>query len=145
MGESEDKGFVFKDRRKIRLDELDSESSNSEQQTTPKKEEEQEAKENYEKKSREFSQTEETQLPKVTFSTFIFSLASSALMHLGEVPDPVSKKVSVNLTMARQIIDTLAIIEEKTKGNLDKDEENLLKSLLYDLRIKFVQKSSTKS
>ncbi len=141
MENQEDKGFVFKDKRKIRLEDIEADTN---EQPTLKAQDEQKAKTDYEKSSEQFSKQEETQLPKVTFSTFVFSLASSALMHLGEVPDPVSKKTSTNLSMARQIIDTLAIIEEKTKGNLTKDEENLLKSLLYDLRLKFVQKSSKK-
>ncbi|SFM91481.1 DUF1844 domain-containing protein [Thermodesulforhabdus norvegica] len=142
MGEKEEKGFVFRDRRKIRLDELNSESGGGEKVEELSKEEEARARKEYDDASKQQRASEETQLPKVTFSTFIFSLASSALVHLGEVPDPVSKKKEVNISMARHIIDTLAMIEEKTKGNLDRDEEQLLKTLLYDLRIKFVQKCS---
>jgi len=141
MEEKEEKGFVFRDRRKIRLDELDKDDVEA-QQPTIDEVEERKAKEEYTTSSAQHREKTSDQLPKVTFSTFIFSLASSALVHLGEVSDPVTNQKSVNLTMARQIIDTLAVIEEKTQGNLSKDEEQLLKSLLYDLRMKFVQKSS---
>jgi len=141
MEEKEEKGFVFRDRRKIRLDELNKDDVEA-QQPTIDEVEERKAKEEYTTSSAQHRKKASDQLPKVTFSTFIFSLASSALVHLGEVSDPVTNQKSVNLTMARQIIDTLAVIEEKTQGNLSKDEEQLLKSLLYDLRMKFVQKSS---
>ncbi|MBW1974711.1 MAG: DUF1844 domain-containing protein [Deltaproteobacteria bacterium] len=141
MEEKEEKGFVFRDRRKVRLDELDKDDVEA-QQPTIDEVEERKAKEEYTTSSAQHREKTSDQLPKVTFSTFIFSLASSALVHLGEVSDPVTNQKSVNLTMARQIIDTLAVIEEKTQGNLSKDEEQLLKSLLYDLRMKFVQKSS---
>lgn len=145
MEEKEGKGFVFRDKRKIRLDDLDRDNSHEEEMSVKEElsaDEENKAKEEYRDASRKQQAAEETRLPKVNFSTFIFSLASSALVHLGEIPDPVTKRTEVNASMARHIIDTLAMIEEKTKGNLDKDEEQLLKSLLYDLRIKFVQKSS---
>lgn len=137
MAEKEEKGFVFRDRRKIRLDELSDEPAEG-----LSGEEEARARQEYDDASRKQQASEQTQLPKVTFSTFIFSLASSALVHLGEIPDPVTNKKEVNISMARHIIDTLAMIEDKTKGNLDRDEEQLLKTLLYDLRIKFVKKCS---
>jgi hypothetical protein len=81
----------------------------------------------------------ETPLPKIDFSTFIFSLNSSALLHLGLMADPSTGRVEKNLPMARQTIDILAMLEEKTRGNLNKDEEQMLKSLLYDLRILYVK------
>lgn len=82
-------------------------------------------------------------LPEVTFSTFIMSLASSALVSLGEVPDPESGQVQENLDIARHTIDTLTMLKEKTKGNLDPDERNILDTLLYDLRVKFVVKKKS--
>ncbi|MDR3570484.1 MAG: DUF1844 domain-containing protein [Syntrophobacteraceae bacterium] len=80
-------------------------------------------------------------LPEVTLATFVFSLSSSALVHLGEIPEPETNRTNVDLTIAKQIIDTLGMLQEKTKGNLDHDEENLLRSVLYDLRMRYVQKS----
>ena len=77
--------------------------------------------------------------PGLDFSTFILSLASSALIHLGEAPDPVSgEKAPANLPMAHQSIDLLAMLQEKTKGNLTAEETRLLETLLYDLRMKYV-------
>ncbi len=140
METKNDKGFVFKDKRKVRLEDIDKSEQKNEAQAISNEEQEEAAKE-YEKVSRS-QDDKERPLPKVDFSTFVFSLASSALVHLGEVKDPVTGQVSTNLQLARQIIDTLGMIEEKTRGNLNEAEENLLKSLLYDLRIKFVQKVS---
>ena len=80
-------------------------------------------------------------LPEVTMSTFIFSLSSSALVHLGAIPEPETNQTMVDLPIAKQIIDTLGMLQEKTKGNLDQDEERLLKSVLYDLRMRYIQES----
>jgi len=84
---------------------------------------------------------ETTNLPKVDFTTFILSLSSSALMHLGEVPEPESGQVNVNLAMAKHTIDVLAMLEEKTRGNLTPQEDRLLKDVLFEVRMKFVQKA----
>lgn len=76
-------------------------------------------------------------LPDIDFATFILSMGSSALVHLGEMqaPDGTSER---DLPLAKQTIDLLALLQEKTQGNLDEAEDNLLRSLLYDLRIKYV-------
>lgn len=78
------------------------------------------------------------QLPEVTFSAFIISLASSALVGLGEAPDPATGKPGRDMTLARHNIDTLDMLREKTQGNLNHDEERLLASVLCELRLKFV-------
>ncbi|HEX7503853.1 MAG TPA: DUF1844 domain-containing protein, partial [Syntrophales bacterium] len=65
----------------------------------------------------------------------------SAMYHFGDIPDPVTKKAERNLEAVKQTIDILAILEEKTKGNLIEDEERLLESLLYELRMRFVRES----
>jgi len=80
----------------------------------------------------------------VSFSSFVVSLASSAMVNLGEVPDPTSKLRSENLAIARQTIDLLGILEEKTKGNLDDEEAKLLETILYDLRLRFVKLRESK-
>ena len=80
-------------------------------------------------------------MPEVSMATFIFSLSSSALVHLGEIPEPETNRSRVDLPIAKQIIDTLGMLQEKTKGNLDQDEERLLRSVLYDLRMRYIQKS----
>ncbi|MBN2798306.1 MAG: DUF1844 domain-containing protein [Deltaproteobacteria bacterium] len=78
-------------------------------------------------------------LPAVDFSSFIVSLASSGLVALGEQPDPSAKIHRANLAMARHTIDVLGVIEEKTKGNLNKDEAHLLETLTYELRMKYLE------
>ena len=76
------------------------------------------------------------------FPTFLLSLGTSALVQLGEAPDPSSEqRLATDLAAARQTIDLLAILEEKTRGNLDAPEENLLKNLLRDLRMRYIQKA----
>lgn len=77
-------------------------------------------------------------LPEVTFSAFIISLASSALVGLGEVADPDSGKVSRNLALARHNIDLLEMLGKKTSGGLESNEAQLLESILYELRLKYV-------
>jgi hypothetical protein len=75
----------------------------------------------------------------ITFSTFVLSLNTAALVHLGEIPDPLTNKKQVNLTLAKQTIDTLEMLKEKTKGNLSLDEEKLLQSIIYELKLKFLK------
>ena len=76
----------------------------------------------------------------VSFSTFVLGLASSALIHLGEAPNPETGAATVNLVLARQSLDLLDLLMRKTKGNLTLEEEQLFTSLLTDLRLRFVQK-----
>ncbi|WP_462324684.1 DUF1844 domain-containing protein [Desulfoplanes sp.] len=83
--------------------------------------------------------TESSQMPKLDFSTFVMSLSSTVLVHLGEIPDIQSGQASVNIPLAKQTIDILGMIQEKTKGNLTCEEERLIRDLLFELRVKFVQ------
>jgi hypothetical protein len=80
-------------------------------------------------------------LPAVDFTTFVLSLSHSALLHLGDAPHPLEEKSDVDLPMARQTIDLLALIQEKTHGNLTGAEEQVLTQALYDLRVRFVEVS----
>jgi hypothetical protein len=77
----------------------------------------------------------------VDFGTFVLSLGSSALVHLGEIQHPETAEAKENLSLARQTIDLLAMLEEKTQGNLTPEETRFLRDLLADLRLKFVEKS----
>ena len=74
----------------------------------------------------------------VDFSTHVMSLASTALIALGKMPAPDGQALPVDLETARHLIDVLAMLETKTKGNLDETETKLLASLVYDLHIAFV-------
>ncbi len=77
----------------------------------------------------------------VDFGTFVLSLGSSALVHLGEIEHPGNSDSKENLALARQVIDLLAMLEEKTRGNLTAEEARFLSDLLADLRLKFVEKN----
>ena len=83
----------------------------------------------------------ECRLPKIDFSTFILSLNSSALVQLGLMEDPATGQKGKNLPLAKQTIDILAMLEEKTRGNLTSDEENMLKNIIYELRMLYVKET----
>ena len=80
-------------------------------------------------------------LPKINFATFIFSLHSSVLSQLGLLEDPSTGKKTRNLIGAKQTIDILGMLEEKTRGNLTQEEEGMLKNMLYDVRILYVKEN----
>ena len=79
------------------------------------------------------------QLPEINFATFIFSLNHSVLVHLGVMDDPSTGKKVKNPPLAKQTIDILGMLEEKTQGNLTEDEEKMLKNILYDLRMIYIK------
>lgn len=130
----EGKSFTFKDKRR-RFDEDD---SAAEEQEPPEP-----AQESAEKIAPKTADDTEggAAAPPINFATFILSMASSAAYHMGGFQDEVSGKTSINLDLAKQSIDILAILEEKTKGNLNEEETSLLTHSLYDLRMKFVEVS----
>jgi hypothetical protein len=129
MAESEDKGFVFKDRRK-----LSQEDEEPAKEVKPREEPAQ----SQEKKTDDQAYPP---LPEVNFSTFIVSLSTEVLFHLGEIAHPGTGERQKNLPLAKHAIDTLAMIQEKTKGNLAEEEQKLLENMLYDLRMCFIRTS----
>jgi hypothetical protein len=78
------------------------------------------------------------EIPDVDFGMFVMSLASSVLVHLGEIEHPDSRERTANLPLAKQTVDILGMLREKTRGNLTQEEAQLLDNLLYDLRMKYV-------
>jgi hypothetical protein len=85
------------------------------------------------------------QPPTITFSLFVLSLAASAEIHLGTMPQPGSDKPGPpSLTEASHLIEVIAMLKEKTAGNLDEQEERLVESVLFDLRMRFVEAAGTK-
>ena len=84
----------------------------------------------------------DAQFPEINFPTFVASLNASALVHLGVIEDPATSSKSKNLPMAKQTIDILSMLEDKTKGNLSSDEKNMIQSVLYDLRILYVKEKN---
>jgi len=83
-------------------------------------------------------------LPPLDFSTFVLSLGSTCMVNLGRVEGPDDNKSPKDLPAAKQMIDILGILETKTKGNLDDSEARLLSSLLYDLRVQYVDAQKEK-
>ena len=78
--------------------------------------------------------------PGIDFSTFLLSLSTTALYQMGLVPDPESGQTATpDHTIARQAIDTLVMLREKTRGNLEEEEDKLFESLLYELRMHFLK------
>lgn len=78
-------------------------------------------------------------MPEVTFPAFVMSMNTSVLYHLGEIGDPRTGKKEPDFELARHGIDTLVMLQAKTKGNLSAEEEEMLKNILYDVKLKFVQ------
>jgi len=115
----EEKGFTVRDRR-----------------FSARKEEEEALKEEVAKRE---SKEEESPLPEITFINFIFSLSTSALIQLGEIQDPITQKQSKNLPLAKQTIDLIGMLKEKTKGNLTLEEEKFIDNVLFDLRMRYVK------
>ncbi len=78
-------------------------------------------------------------LPDVTFTSFFMALNTSALFHLGVIPDPASGQMQLDFAMAKHTIDTMLLLQKKTKGNLTEEEHELVEKILYDLQMRFVQ------
>ena len=132
----EKKDFVIKDRRIF-----SGEAEESDQKAAPEDAAGEETVAEEEKREDKAVDEEEQdyQLPEINFPTFIFSLNSSALVHLGVVEDPATNQKVKNLPVAKQTIDILGMLEEKTKGNLSEDEASMLKTMLYELRMLYVK------
>lgn len=132
----EGNGFVVRDKRQFTTDgELKTEAETKQDDTTG------EVQTGAETQKEEGQKQEPVKLPEINFPSFILSLSSSALLHFGDIPDPISGTKARNLPMAKQTIDILGILKEKTQGNLSNDEEQLMDNLLHDLRIKYVEES----
>jgi len=78
-------------------------------------------------------------LPEMTLSTFIMSMSTQVLVLLGEIPNPVDNAVRRDMVAAKQVIDILGMLKEKTRGNLESSEEILFENVLYDLRMRYVE------
>ena len=143
----EEKGFVVKDRRIFTDENKEAEAQNDRTQAHPSTDQEAPSQPTTEKtqetEAPEPSKTdasgEQPQFPEINFPTFIVSLNASALLHLGAIEDPNTGQKTKNLPMAKQTIDILSMLEEKTAGNLNDEEKNLLKNILYDLRMMYVK------
>lgn len=136
----EGKGFTVKDRRMFSGEESEKSDKEKKPEADAKKSGPKSPQQRQSTESRTVNdRAAETPLPEVNFPTFVISLNASALVHLGAIEDPATGVQTKNLPMAKQTIDILSMLEEKTRGNLTKDEENILKNVLYDLRIAYVK------
>jgi len=135
MNDIEGKGFVIKDKRAFTEDGDLKEETTAEESPREKAPPKQEASEGAP------GQEQDAPLPEVNFSTLIMSLSSSAFFHLGEIPDPGTGEKVKNLALAKQTIDIIGMLKEKTKGNLDAEEENIINNMLTDLRLRYVKAS----
>ena len=132
------KDFIIKDKRMFAEGDPEKQDQETKEETAKPSKEEAKASESAEAAAPEEEPTD-FQLPKINFATFIFSLNSSVLVQLGLIDDPATGKKTKNLPLAKQTIDILGMLEEKTRGNLTKDEESMLKNILYDLRMIYVK------
>jgi hypothetical protein len=123
--EEQEKGFVVKDKRFSAKKEANGESQVKEGERT--------------EESIKKDKQQETPLPEISFINLIFSLSTSVLIQLGEIQDPITQQLAKNLPLAKQTIDLIGMLKEKTKGNLTTDEEKVLENILYDLRIRYVK------
>jgi len=136
--DQEEPGFRVTDKRLFREDA-------EQQKTAPSTEAPEESKSDNSKKAESEAPVQEAPPgtgAKIDFPSYILSYYTRGLVLLGEVPNPYTNKKEEDTEAARHTIDILAMLEEKTKGNLSKEEEQLLESVLYELRMKFMAKTS---
>jgi hypothetical protein len=131
------KDFIVKDRR-IFAEENIAAAEKEKKEAPPAQESKRESQEAPKAPDAE-KQEPPLQFPEINFATFVASLNASALLQLGAIEDPTTGQKNKNLPMAKQTIDIMSMLQEKTTGNLSEEEENLLKNILYDLRIMYVK------
>ena len=88
------------------------------------------------------SSEQQVELPEINFVNFLFSISTSALIQMGEIEDPISQQTVKNLPLAKQTIDLIGMLKEKTTGNLTPDEAKLIENILFDLRMRYVKATS---
>ncbi len=124
----EEKGFIIKDRRSF-----DDKGDLKEKDSTEEKVKEEP------KEAPPTKEAETPPLPEVNFSSLILSLSSTAFLHFGEIPDPGTGEKKKDLALAKHAIDTIAMLKEKTEGNLAEEEKQFIENILTDLRWHFVK------
>jgi len=137
MADSEDQGYTVNDRRSLNMSEeekakLPEEAAAAEESEAPPEAE----------APGPGGAGPEVPLPEITFPSFLVSLSSSAFISLGLIPDPQTGKQEKNLPLAKQTIDLLGVLRDKTRNNLTAEEENLFDHFLYDLRMAYIKQVS---
>ncbi|AEB09136.1 DUF1844 domain-containing protein [Desulfobacca acetoxidans] len=137
MTDTEEKGFTVKDRRFFQQSEEEKERLREESRQR------EEARATYEAEAAKPADAAKSQtgtpLPEINFASFIMSLGTSVFIHLGDAPHPETGKSDKDMSLAKQTIDLLGLLREKTRNNLTSEEENLFDNLLYDLRMRYVR------
>lgn len=128
----EEKDFQINDRRKV--------SAEGEAKQEPKPEEPRQPREEH--RHEHEHEHEHGEMPPVDFISFISSLAATAFLHLGDKFSPDQPDDMKNLTAAKQMIDLLGLLQEKTKGNLTDEEAQMLESMLYSLRMRYIRETT---
>ena len=142
---NEEKGFSVKDRRgfaedgEIRPESLRNENEKAEEGEGASSEAEAGAKEDAER-----VKEDAMPLPEINFASFILSLHTSVLFHFGDLKDPVTEKTARNLPAAKQTIDLISMLQEKTAGNLDEYDKKLCEEILFELRMRYVKELKLK-
>lgn len=126
----EEKGFIIKDRRSF-------DEKGELKDKEPQEEEKREKEET--KKQAPKEEAERPPLPEINFTSLVFSLSSSALFHCGEIADPQTGERKKDLPLAKHAIDTIAMLKEKTEGNLTEEEQKFMENVLTDLRWRYVK------
>ena len=133
--EEKDKGFTVQDRRRFSA-EGEAKADGPEETRAPAAASAPEA---AAAERRRDTAPETPEEPEVTFTTFMVGLSTQALAALGEISDPDSGASTKDLRAAQQLIDIIGMLREKTRGNLDRDEDGLIEAILFDLRMKYVE------
>ncbi len=140
MTDTEDKGFTVKDHRFFQQSEEEKDRLREESK------QQEAAREAYEAEANKAESTAgpkaEGPLPEISFASFMMSLGTSVFFHLGDLPHPETGVAEKNLPLAKQTIDLLGILREKTRNNLTPEEENIFEHLLHDLRMRYVKEIS---
>ena len=135
-------GFTIIDRRTgAKTSQEESSSDVEESKTTKTTDKKDEAVKTRQEDEPQADTSEQMLLPEVDFPSFIMSLCTSVFIHLGEIPDPTTNETKQNLPLAKQTIDLISMLKEKTEGNRTSDEDKLLDEMLYTMRMKYLSTS----
>jgi hypothetical protein len=132
--QTENKGFTVQDKRRFSPDTGEARTDAPDESPTGPRGAEQSA-----QAAEPARDTDKEPLPEINFSTFVISLSTQALMHLGEIGNPLSGKIEADVPVAKQMIDILGMLKDKTRGNLNASEDRLMEDILFDLRMKYVE------
>jgi hypothetical protein len=131
----EGKGFTVQDRRRFSSDTGESRDPASEEPSGSQKADSDRSDDNSPGERPSHAEP----LPEINFSTFVISLSTQVLMNLGEIPNPLTNAPEEDIPVAKQMIDILGMLQEKTRGNLNAGESKLMEEILFDLRMKYVE------